>query len=202
MQRLPIHKEYLQKLLDQGLAYEARESADELTAMRDEAEKAKRAFIYRKPNYTEAQIAAWKAEGRIPTIRIVVPQEDIVIHDHIKGEVKFHGKDIGDFVLMKSDGSPIYYFANMLDDALQGVTLVIRAEEHLSNTPKQVILYHYFGFPVPEFAHLPLIMNPNGKKLSKRDATPEFFIAVRQFQEAGFLPDAILNFVALVGRNP
>lgn len=202
MQRLPIHKAYLQKLLDQGLAYEARESADELTAMREEAEKAKRAFIYRKPEYTEAQIAAWKAEWRIPTIRVVVPQEEIVINDHIKGEVKFHGKDIGDFVLMKSDGSPIYYFANMLDDALQGVTLVIRAEEHLSNTPKQVILYTYFGFQVPEFAHLPLIMNPNGKKLSKRDATPEFFIAVRQFQEAGFLPDAILNFVALVGRNP
>lgn len=202
MQRLPIHKEYLKKLMEQGLAYEARESADELTAMRETAEKEKRAFIYRKPQYTETQIAAWKAEGRIPTIRVVVPQVEIVITDHIKGEVKFHGKDIGDFVLMKSDGSPIYYFANMLDDALQGVTLVIRAEEHLSNTPKQVILYNYFGFQVPEFAHLPLIMNPNGKKLSKRDATPEFFIAVRQFQEAGFLPDAILNFVALVGRNP
>jgi nondiscriminating glutamyl-tRNA synthetase len=202
MQRLPIHKEYLQKLLDQGLAYEARESADELTAMRDEAEKAKRAFIYRKPEYTEAQIAAWKAEGRIPTIRLVVPQEEIVIRDHIKGEVKFHGKDIGDFVLMKSDGSPIYYFANMLDDALQGVTLVIRAEEHLSNTPKQVILYDYFGFQVPEFAHLPLVMNPNGKKLSKRDASPEFFISVHQFQEAGFLPDAILNFIAMVWWNP
>lgn len=184
MKRLPIHREYLQKLLDQGLAYEARESADELTVMREAAEKAKRAFIYRKPEYTEAQIAAWKAEGRIPTIRVVVPQEEIIITDHIKGEVRFHGKDIGDFVLMKSDGSPIYYFANMLDDALQGVTLVIRAEEHLSNTPKQVILYKYFGFQVPEFAHLPLIMNPNGKKLSKRDATPEFFISVRQFQEA------------------
>ncbi|MBP6256222.1 hypothetical protein KA405_00425 [Patescibacteria group bacterium] len=103
MQRLPIHKDYLQKLLDQGLAYEARESADELTAMREECEKARRAFIYRKPEYTEEQIAAWKAEGRIPTIRLVVPQRDIVVHDHIKGEVRFHGKDIGDFVLMKSD---------------------------------------------------------------------------------------------------
>ena len=126
------------------MAYEARESAEELTAMREEAEKAKRAFIYRKQVYTPEQITARKAEGRIPTIRLVVPQEEIVVHDHIKGEVTFHGKDIGDFVLMKSDGSPIYYFANMLDDALQGVTLVIRAEEHLSNTPKQIILYNYF----------------------------------------------------------
>lgn len=202
MQRLPIHRAYLQKLLDRWLAYEARESAEELTAMREEAEKAKRAFIYRKPAYTAEQIAARKAEGRIPTIRLVVPQEPIVVHDHIKGEVTFHGKDIGDFVLMKSDWSPIYYFANMLDDALQGVTLVIRAEEHLSNTPKQVILYNYFWFPVPEFGHLPLVLNPNGKKLSKRDASPEFFISVHQFQEAGFLPDAILNFIALVGWNP
>ena len=144
MQRLPIHREYLKKLLDQGLAYEAWESADELAAMREQAEKEKRAFIYRKQAYTADQIAARKAEGRVPTIRLVVPQQEIRIHDHIKGEVTFHGKDIGDFVLMKSDGSPIYYFANMLDDALQGVTLVIRAEEHLSNTPKQVILYQYF----------------------------------------------------------
>jgi nondiscriminating glutamyl-tRNA synthetase len=202
MQRLPIHREYLQKLMDQWLAYEARESAEELTAMREQAEKEKRAFIYRKPAYTANQIATRKAEGRVPTIRLVVPQEPIVVHDKIKGEVTFHGKDIGDFVLMKSDGTPIYYFANMLDDALQGVTLVIRAEEHLSNTPKQVILYKYFWFPVPEFAHLPLVLNPNGKKLSKRDASPEFFISVHQFQEAGFLPDALLNFIALVGRNP
>lgn len=202
MERLPIHRKYLQQLLDRGLAYEARESPEELTAMRDIAEKARRAFIYRKPAYTEAQITARKAEGRIPVIRLVVPQEPIVVKDHIKGDVTFHGKDIWDFVLMKSDGSPIYYFANMLDDALQDVNLVIRAEEHLSNTPKQVILYDYFWFPVPEFAHLPLVMNPNGKKLSKRDATPEFFISVHQFQEAGFLPDAILNFIAMVGWNP
>ncbi len=202
MQRLPIHKQYLQQLLERWLAYEARESAEELTAMREAAEKAKRAFIYRKPAYSAEQIAARKAEGRVPVIRLIVPQEPIIVKDHIKGEVTFHGKDIGDFVIMKSDGSPIYYFANMLDDALQGVTLVIRAEEHLSNTPKQIILYNYFWFPVPEFAHLPLVLNPNGKKLSKRDATPEFFISVHQFQEAGFLPEAILNFIALVGWNP
>lgn len=202
MARLPIHQAYLQKLLDQGIAYEARESTEELERMRKQAEAEKRPFVYRRPDYTDAAIASWKAEGRIPVIRVRVPQEEILIHDHIKGEVSFHGKDIGDFVIMKSDGSPIYYFANMLDDALQGVTLVIRAEEHLSNTPKQVILYHYFWFPVPEFAHLPLVLNPNGKKLSKRDASPEFFISVHQFQEAGFLPDALLNFIALVGWNP
>lgn len=125
------------------MAYEARESAEELEVMRKEAETAKRPFIYRKQSYSPESLAAWKAEGRVPVIRLVVPQETIVVHDAIKGEVSFHGKDIGDFVLMKSDGSPIYYFANMLDDALQGVTQVIRAEEHLSNTPKQIILYNY-----------------------------------------------------------
>lgn len=183
MERLPIHKEYLAKLLEQGLAYEARESAEELEALRTEAESAKRPFIYRKKDYTLDQIATRKAEGRSPVIRLVVPLEEIVFTDLIKGEVKFHGRDIGDFVIMKSDGSPIYYFANMLDDALQGVTCVIRAEEHLSNTPKQIILYRYFGFTLPTFAHLPLIMNPNGKKLSKRDASSTFFISVKQFQE-------------------
>jgi nondiscriminating glutamyl-tRNA synthetase len=167
MQRLPIHREYLQKLLDQGLAYEARESAEELDVMRKEAETAKCAFIYRKPSYTAEQIVTRKAEGRIPTIRLVVPQEPIIVHDHIKGEVHFHGKDIGDFVIMKSDGSPIYYFANMLDDALQWVTLVIRAEEHLSNTPKQIILYNYFWFPIPEFAHLPLSWIPTARNYPK-----------------------------------
>jgi len=144
MERLPIHQAYLQKLLDQGLAYEARESSEELEQMRKEAERMKKPFIYRKISYTDQQIAARKSEGRVPVIRLVVPQQEIPFHDHIKGDIMFHGKDIGDFVLMKSDGSPIYYFANMLDDALQGVTCVIRAEEHLSNTPKQIILYTYF----------------------------------------------------------
>lgn len=144
MARLPIHQEYLQKLLDAGIAYEARESAEELEIMRKSAEANKQPFIYRKPAYTAEQVASWKAEGRVPVIRVVVPQEEIVFQDTIKGEVRFHGNNIGDFVIMKSDGSPIYYFANMLDDALQGVTYVIRAEEHLSNTPKQIILYQYF----------------------------------------------------------
>jgi nondiscriminating glutamyl-tRNA synthetase len=202
MQRLPIHQTYLQKLIDQGYAYEARESTEELETMRTQAEQAKTAFIYRKQPYTDEEITQYKSEWRKPVIRLVVPQQDIIFHDHIKGEVHFHGKDIWDFVLMKADGSPIYYFANMLDDALQWVNLVIRAEEHLSNTPKQIILYTYFGFTLPEFAHLPLMLNPNGKKLSKRHATPEFLIALHQFQEAGFLPQALLNFVALVGRNP
>lgn len=144
MQRLPIHKEYLKKLLDQGLAYEARESSDELEALRMECEAKKIPFVYRQKPYSDEQITSWKAQGRVPVIRIKVPQEEIQFTDHIKGDVSFHGKDIGDFVLMKADGSPIYYFANMLDDALQGVTLVMRAEEHLSNTPKQIILYKYF----------------------------------------------------------
>lgn len=144
MQRLPIHKEYLAKLVDQGLAYEAWESSEELEAMRMECESKKIPFVYRQHTYSDEQLQERKDAGRIPVIRIKVPQEEIRFHDHIKGDVMFHGKDIGDFVLMKADGSPIFYYANMLDDALQGVTLVMRAEEHLSNTPKQIILYNYF----------------------------------------------------------
>jgi glutamyl/glutaminyl-tRNA synthetase len=144
MQRLPIHREYLQKLLDQEVAYEARESSEELEAMRMECETKKIPFLYRQKSCSHEQIEAWRSEGRVPVIRIVVPQTEIKFTDSIKGEVSFHGKDIGDFVLMKADGSPIYYYANMLDDALQGVNFVMRAEEHLSNTPKQVILYNYF----------------------------------------------------------
>ncbi|MEY3197784.1 MAG: glutamyl-tRNA synthetase [Candidatus Parcubacteria bacterium] len=103
MQRLPIHKKYLQKLLEQGLAYEARESSEELEAMRMECESKKIPFVYRQRQYSDEQLQARKDTGRIPVIRIKVPQEEIRFHDAIKGDVSFHGKDIGDFVLMKAD---------------------------------------------------------------------------------------------------
>lgn len=130
-----------------------------------------------------------------------LPEKVITFVDEVKGEVSFNTKEFADFVILKADGVPTYYLANVIDDALQQVNYVIRGEEHLSNTPKQIVIYEALGFVPPKFAHLPLIMNPNGKKMSKRD-TNIGCILVYQFREAGFLPQAILNFIALVGRNP
>lgn len=202
MERLDIYNQYIQKLIDQGHAYYAWETAEEIDVMRQEAEAAKKQFIYRQPIYTQEQVDVFKAEWRTPTVRMKLPDKVITFQDGVKGEVSFHTKEFADFVIMKWDGVPTYYLANVIDDALQHVTHVIRGEEHLSNTPKQIVIYEALGFSLPSFSHLPLIMNATtGKKLSKRD-TNVGCVLVYQFKEAGFLPPAILNFIALVGRNP
>lgn len=201
MERLDLYNTYVQKLIDGGHAYYAWESPEEIEAMRQEAEAAKKQFIYRQPIYTQEQVDAFKAEWRIPTVRMKLPEKIITFQDGVKGEVSFNTKEFADFVIMKADGIPTYYLANVIDDALQYVTDVVRGEEHLSNTPKQIVIYEALWFPLPKFAHLPLIMNPSGKKLSKRD-TNAGYVLVHQFREQWFLPNAILNFIALVGRNP
>ena len=119
----------------------------------------------------------------------------------VKGETTFNTNDIGDFVIVKSDGVPTFYLANAVDDALHQISHVIRGEDHLSNVPKQVLLFEAMGFDVPVFAHLPLMLNPSWKKMSKRD-TDIGLTLVHQFRDEWFLPEAVLNFIALIGRNP
>lgn len=202
MQRLPIYEQYIQQLIDDGKAYYAWETAEEIEIMRESAYKAKKPFNYRKPDYSKEQLQQFQDEWRKPVVRFAIDEAKVVTFtDGVKGETTFAMKEFGDFVIQKSDGIPTYYLANVIDDALQEVTYVIRGEEHLSNTPKQAVLYEALWFIMPQFAHLPLMLNKSGKKMSKRD-TDLGLTLVHQFQQAGFLPEAIINFIALLGWNP
>jgi len=150
---------------------------------------------------TEEERKRFEAEGRRPSIRFRVPEDHwIVIQDEVRGEVKFHSSDIGDFVIVRPDGIPVYNLAVVVDDHLMKITHIIRGEEHLSNTPRQVLIYEAMGWPVPVFAHVSLILNEKRQKMSKRDETIIQFI--EQYRELGYLPEAILNFLVLLGWAP
>lgn len=202
MQRLEIYNQYVQQLLEQWDAYYAWETSEELEAMRTTAYANKQPFNYRKMEYTPEQLAQFQEESRKPVVRLALPtNKSITFVDQVKWETTFELKQFGDFVIVKGDGIPTYYLANVVDDYLQQVTHVIRGEEHLSNTPKQISLYNALGRETPVFAHLPLMLNPNGKKMSKRD-TDIGLTLIPQFQDEWFLPEAIINFIALLWRNP
>ncbi|AMA74475.1 glutamate--tRNA ligase [Aneurinibacillus thermoaerophilus] len=203
MDRLDIYKEYIDKLVEEGKAYHCYCTEEELNAER-EAMKAR----CETPRYSgkcrhlaPEQIEAYKAEGRTSSIRFRVPENrEYIVHDHIRGEVKFESNGIGDFVIARPDGIPTYNFAVVIDDYLMKITHVIRGEEHLSNTPRQLMIYEAFGFEAPEFAHVALILNPDGKKMSKRDESLIQF--VEQYRDLGYLPEALMNFLALLGWSP
>ena len=204
MERLELYNQYVQKLLENGQAYYARETSEELDAVREEMNKQKRPFRYRQQAYTPEQIEQFKAEWRVPVIRFKVPvNETVTFDDWVKGETNFEMKQFGDFVIVKGDGIPTYHFAVVVDDIEMGITDVIRGEDHLTNTAKHIVLFNAFGALLPKFGHLPLLMNKTGKKMSKRDDPAEVgLILIDQFRDEGFLPEAILNIVALMWRNP
>ncbi len=134
-------------------------------------------------------------------IRFKVPQDqDIVFKDLVRGELKFHSKDVEDWVMIKDNGIPTYNFAVVIDDHLMKITHVLRGEEHITNTPKQVLIYRAFGWDVPEFGHMTIIVNEQKKKLSKRDKNVIQFI--KEYQEMGYLPEAMFNFISLLGWSP
>jgi glutamyl-tRNA synthetase len=205
MERLPIYQRYLDQLLASWAAYYAWESTQELDAMREAANAGKQPFNYRRVVYTQDQVDAFVAAWRQPVVRFaVVPGRVITFHDEVKGEVSMKSDDLGDFVIMKSDGVPTYHFAVVVDDIEMQVTHVVRGEDHLANTPKHILLFEAFGVygdMLPVFAHLPLMLKPGWWKMSKRDENLGL-VLVDQFQEAWFLPEAVLNFVALLGWNP
>jgi len=193
------HKQAIQKLLDEGKAYYAWESPEELDQLRQKAREEKRWFIFRKPSYTEEQIKQFKKEGRKAVVRFQVPEnQQITYHDLVKWEITFNTSEIGDFVIAKSDGSPIFYLANVVDDYLMNISHVIRGEDHIPNTPKQILLYQALGYDLPTFGHLPLLLNPNKSKMSKRD-TGDIFVTVKKFFQEGYTKDGLLNFIALLG---
>ena len=192
--RLAIYQEYAQKLLDSGKAYKCYMSREELDALREEQSARKE-----RPKYDNRyrDFTGTPPEGREAVIRIKAPLEGtITVHDGVKGDVVFNVADIlDDFIIARADGTPTYNFVVAVDDALMGVTDVIRGDDHLSNTPKQIVVYEALGFPIPRFFHVPMIHNHEGKKLSKRDGATD----VMAYKALGYTPEALLNFLVRLG---
>ena len=207
-QRLDIYSRYLQQLLESGNAYYALESPEELQAAREIARSKTGGFKYQRPDSlpTLEQGLAARAEGRPAVVRFKMPDADIVVHDDILGDVVVPANQHEDFVIQKSDGFPTYHFACVVDDELMNITHVLRGQEHLMNTPKHVALQGALGFSMPRFAHLPVIFNMDGSKMSKRDkekalknGQPPPEIDVHDFRIAGYMPEALVNFISLLG---
>ena len=194
-ERLDIYKEEAAKLLASGKAYRCYCTPEELEAERRQAQLEKRAYRYSRRCLNNPP------QGRTEfAVRFNVPGGEVTFHDMVRGEMRFDSDLIGDFIIVKSDGYPTYQFASPVDDALMKITHVIRGEEHLSNTPYQVMLIDALGYQRPEaFAHMPLILAPDGAKLSKRKH-PESNLML--FRDLGYLPEALINYLALLGWNP
>lgn len=257
-QRRDLYDKYAKQLLDQGRAYYCFESVEQLEKLRKQAEAQKKGFVYQRPAVlpTEAEVEKAKAEGKPFTIRFAMPEGTISVYDLVRGEVSFNTSELGDFIIIKSDGFPTYNFACVVDDALMGVTHVIRGQEHLMNTPGQQALWQALGFgELPKYAHMSVTISESGGKLSKRErpqalrkaikARPDIYlekladvgginteqlknflagestpdvpaveamaeylgvelpeINVVDFSKNGYIPEAMVNFIALLGWNP
>lgn len=192
--RTEIYKKYINELLESGKAYKCYMSKDELDALRKEQEARKE-----RPKYDGRyrDFTGTPPEGIEPVIRIKAPLfGKIEFDDGIKGHISFEAADIlDDFIIARSDGSPTYNFTVVIDDALMGVSDVIRGDDHLSNTPKQIILYDALGFKVPKFYHVAMINGSDGSKLSKRHGATD----VMEYKRMGYLPQALLNFLVRLG---
>jgi glutamyl/glutaminyl-tRNA synthetase len=256
-QRLESYNKYARKLLDEGKAYYCFDSQEELGAMRLEAEKQKKTYAHTRPAKfpTEADARKAKAEGKNVFIRFAMPDEDIVVNDVLRGEVRFAAKELSDLVIIKSDGFPTYHFACVVDDELMEVTHVMRGQEHLMNTPGHLAMQKALGFKTPLYCHMSVTVNESGGKMSKRDRAKALALAIKtranvekaklaaaggitseqleelmkgesmpdmpqidamarslgvhlpeinvvDFFRSGYLPEALLNFLALLGWNP
>jgi glutamyl-tRNA synthetase len=202
-QRLGIYAEWAQKFLDQKDAYHCYCSADELEAVREAQRAANVAPGYNGHcrDLTADQIAAYKAEGRLPVVRMRMPDGGTTFNDLIRGDVSFDHKFVPDFVLVRGDGSPLYTLAVAVDDVLMKVTHVLRGEDLLSSTPRQIRVYQAMGLALedyPVFAHLPFVMGQDNAKLSKRNGE----VSIAWYRDKGFLPEAICNYLALLGWSP
>ena len=202
-ERNDIYKTYYEELLEKGLAYKCYCTEEELEKEREE--QAARGEMPRYSgkcrNLTKEEQEKLEAEGRQPSIRFKVPQGEVIRFDDIvKGEISFETDGIGDFVIVKKDGTPTYNFAVAVDDYLMKMTHVLRGEDHISNTPKQIMIYNALGWDIPAFGHMTLIVNESRKKLSKRDESIIQFI--EQYEELGYLPEALFNFITLLGWSP
>ncbi|MFC4304635.1 glutamate--tRNA ligase [Cohnella boryungensis] len=202
-ERLDIYREHTEQLLSRGLAYKCYCTEEELERER-EAQSARG----ETPKYSGAcrhlgaeEQAKFEADGRAASIRFVVPSDrTYTFRDLVKGEISFRSEDFGDFVIVKKDGIPTYNYAVAVDDHLMAISHVLRGEDHITNTPRQLMIYEAFDWTPPEFGHMTLIVNDQRKKLSKRDESIVQFI--QQYDELGYLPEALFNFITLLGWSP
>lgn len=199
-ERLEIYRRAAHTLLAEGKAYPCFCTPEKLAADKKAAEERHDPFQgYQRtcrnidPKEAQARIEA----GEPYTIRIKVPLDrgDVIVHDAVHSDVTFNARELDDFIIFRSDGTPTYNFATVVDDALMGITHIIRGDDHLSNTPRQIMVYEALGAPVPEFAHISMILGPDGKKLSKRHGAT----SVEEYRDAGYLSDAFVNYLALLG---
>lgn len=200
-ERLEIYQQYLKQLLEQGDAYYCFCTQEELEAERQDQSTSSSMQRYsgRCSRLNEKEVQERLAAGIKPTVRFRVPEhKTYVVNDLVRGKVSFESENSGDFIIAKSDGIPVYNFAVVIDDVLMGITHVIRAEEHLSNTPRQLMLYDALKFVYPEFAHISLILGSDRQKMSKRHGATSLV----QYREMGYLPEALFNFLALLGWSP
>ena len=196
-QRGEIYKKYIQELLDNGKAYHCYMSREELDALREEQTANKQTPKYDETwRPEEGKVLPAIPEGVDPVVRIKAPKEGVItFNDGVKSIMNFDCTAVDDFVIARSNGVPTYNFVVAIDDALMKMTDVIRGDDHLTNTPKQIVIYEALGFDVPKFYHVPMINNPSGKKLSKRDGAMD----VMDYKRRGYLPEALLNFLVRLG---
>src|SRR4030042_409482 len=199
-ERQEIYKKYIEKLLNDNLAYHCFCSEEEL-----EAQRQYQMSIGQSPKYngkcrqlSEKEVKKNFDEGKKSVIRLKVPAKKVIFHDLIRGKIEFDSALIGDIVIAKDLSYPLYNFVVAVDDYEMKITYVIRGEDHLSNTPKQILIQEALSFPQPKYAHLPLILGPGRAKLSKRDGA----IAISEYKKDGYLPEALVNFISFLGWNP
>ncbi|MBT9173633.1 MAG: Glutamate--tRNA ligase [Syntrophomonadaceae bacterium] len=200
-ERLEIYRPFAAQLLSSNAAYHCFCSEEELEAERRALSAAGELprYLGKCRSLTAAERERLCAAGRQPVVRFRVPEGRVLlVDDLVRGRVEFASDGIGDFIIVKSDGIPTYNFAVVLDDALMGITHILRGEEHLSNTPRQLLIYQALNFQVPEFAHISLILGEDRSKMSKRQGA----VSVVQYREDGYLPEALVNFLALLGWSP
>ncbi len=199
-ERLEIYRKAAHTLLAEGKAYPCFCTPEKLAADKKAAEERHDPFQgYQRTcrNIDPAEAQARIDAGEPYTIRIKVPLDrgDVIVRDAVHGDVTFNARELDDFIIFRSDGTPTYNFATVVDDALMGITHIIRGDDHLSNTPRQIMVYEALSAPVPEFAHISMILGPDGKKLSKRHGAT----SVEEYRDAGYLSDAFVNYLALLG---
>ncbi|WP_316572518.1 glutamate--tRNA ligase [Neobacillus sp. YIM B06451] len=202
-ERIDIYKKYYTRLIEEGHAYKCYCTEEELEAEREEQSARGETPHYsgKCRDLTDGERSRLESEGRQPSVRLKVPAGKIyTFNDIVKGDVSFESEGMGDWVMIKKDGTPTYNFAVAIDDHLMEITHVLRGDDHISNTPKQLMVYEALGWDAPIFGHMTLIVNESRKKLSKRDESIIQFI--EQYDELGYLPEALFNFIGLLGWSP
>lgn len=199
-ERLPIYREATERLLEEGKAYYCFATPEEVEAMREEQRArgvAAPKYDGRYRDYPVAEARRRVEAGERHVVRFrTEPGQDLIVHDIVRGDVAFRSDDLDDFVIVKGDGFPVYNWACVVDDTAMRISHVIRAEEHLSNTPRQILLYQAMGYDLPRFCHVPVVLNTQRKKLSKRDPGVR---SILSYRDDGILPSAVMNYLALLG---